>query len=205
MKTNKELVQEARADLVGKWKEVVMISLIYLVVVLAISLLTQFSIFIELLAMFAVAPLYVGFYRYFLDVKAGIVGDYNILFRWFQNGYLRVVLTYFMMCVYVLLWTCLFIVPGIIMSIAYAQTLFILASDDKITPSAALRKSQNMMRGYKMKYFLFNLRFIGWALLAILTAGVGFVWLLPYMSTAQAGFYNDLKANYVEEDTTCCC
>lgn len=205
MKTNEEIVIEAREDLVGKWKEVVMISLIYCVVVAIALSLTGFSFFINLLAMFAIAPLYVGLNRYFLDVKAGIVGDYNVLFRWFKDGYLRVTLTYFMMSVYIILWTCLLVVPGIIKCIAYSQTLFILASDDTIHPSAAIRKSQNMMRGNKMKYLLLNLRFIGWGLLAVLTLGIGFFWLLPYMATAMAGFYNDLKDNYIEEDTSCFC
>lgn len=205
MKTNNELVIEAREDLRGKWSEVVMVSLIYFVIMIVASSLTAFSVFMNILGTLAIAPVYIGFNRYFLDIKAGIVGDYNVLFRWFKEGYPRIVLVYFMLLVYTLLWTCLLIVPGIIKSIAYSQTFFIMATDDEITPSAAIRKSENMMRGYKMKYFLLNLRFIGWSLLAVLTFGIGFIWLLPYMTTTMAGFYNDLKENYMEEDTSCCC
>lgn len=204
MKTNKELMLEAREDLQGKWKEVAMISLIYFVIIGIISAITYRAPFINLLASFAIAPIFFGFYKYFLDIKKGIVGDYEVLFRWFKQGYLRVVLAYFMYTIYVLLWMCLLIVPGIIMSIAYSQLFFIMAEDNEITPSEAIRKSRNMMRGYKMKYFLLNLRFIGWGILALLTFGIGFIWLLPYMTTAMAGFYNDLKENYTEE-TSCCC
>lgn len=202
MKTNEELVHEAREDLRGKWSEVVMISLIYVVIMIIANALSAFSVFINLLATVAIAPLYIGFSRYFFDIKAGIVGDYNVLFRWFKEGYLRIVLVYFMLLVYVLLWMCLLIVPGIIKIFAYSQTFFIMATDDAITPSAAIRKSENMMRGYKMKYFLLNLRFIGWSLLAVLTFCIGFIWLLPYMTTAMAGFYNDVKENYIE-DASC--
>lgn len=221
MKTNKELVLEARTNLSGIWTKVVVFSLIYysvtqviyiitiliLMIILSIPLLAPFAHIINLLIAFMITPLlYVGFYRYFLDIKAGgVTGDYDVLFRWFKKGFLRIVLTYFVVCVYILLWTCLLIVPGIIKSIAYAQTFFILAEDDMITPSSAIRKSQNMMRGYKMQYFLLNLRFIGWTLLSILTLGVGFIWLIPYMMTAFAGFYNELKKNYTEEDSSCCC
>lgn len=53
-----------------------------------------------------------------------------------------------------------------------------------------------MMEGYKMKFFLMNLYFIGWALLCCLTLGIGFLWLIPYMATCYATFYEDVKADY---------
>ena len=49
-----------------------------------------------------------------------------------------------------------------------------------------------MMRGHKMQYFLLILSFIGWALLATLTAGIGYLWLTPYMTVSRAAFYRSL-------------
>ena len=51
-----------------------------------------------------------------------------------------------------------------------------------------------MMEGHKMQFFLLQLSFIGWALLCLLTLGIGFFFLQPYMSVATASFYLDLKA-----------
>lgn len=51
-----------------------------------------------------------------------------------------------------------------------------------------------MMKGYKMKLFLLDLSFIGWAILALLTLGLGVILLEPYMLTARAVFYEELKA-----------
>ena len=37
---------------------------------------------------------------------------------------------------------------------------------------------------------------IGWFILCILTAGIGFLWLGPYVDTALAAFYEEVKADY---------
>ena len=59
----------------------------------------------------------------------------------------------------------------------------------------ALRKSKEMMDGYKWKYFCLGLRFIGWALLCVLTLGIGILWLSPYVQVSYAKFYEDVKNN----------
>ena len=86
-------------------------------------------------------------------------------------------------------------IAGIIAAIAYSQTFYILAEDDTIGSMEALRKSKEMMNGYKWKYFCLGLRFIGWALLCVLTVGIGFLWLSPYIQVSYAKFYEDLKTN----------
>ncbi|CEK36482.1 DUF975 family protein [Paraclostridium sordellii 8483] len=53
--------------------------------------------------------------------------------------------------------------------------------------------SINMMKGYKWTYFIMMLSFIGWAILSILTLGLGFLWLSPYVSITSANFYNQLR------------
>jgi uncharacterized membrane protein len=49
------------------------------------------------------------------------------------------------------------------------------------------------MKGHKMKLFLLDLSFIGWSLLCIFTLGIGLLWLIPYMQSARAAFYEDLR------------
>jgi len=53
--------------------------------------------------------------------------------------------------------------------------------------------SKEMMRGHKYRLLLLNLSFIGWHILSILTLGIGYIWLRPYIFATRAGFYNDLK------------
>ena len=71
---------------------------------------------------------------------------------------------------------------------------FILKDEPELKYNAAIEKSMSMMNGYKMKLFLLDLSFIGWMILSVLTLGIGLLFLQPYMSTARAAFYEDLKA-----------
>ena len=116
------------------------------------------------------------------------------IFEGFRN-YGTVLGAYLLMIVFIFLCALLLIIPGIIAAIAYSQTFYILAEDDTIDSMDALRKSKEMMDGYKWKYFCLGLRFIGWALLCVLTLGIGFLWLSPYIQVSYAKFYEDLKTN----------
>jgi uncharacterized membrane protein len=83
-------------------------------------------------------------------------------------------------------------IPSIIASIRYSLTYFIMADNPELTAAEAIKKSSAMMAGNKWKYVCLNCRFIGWMLLCVLTLGVGFLWLTPYLVTSQAHFYEDL-------------
>ena len=94
-------------------------------------------------------------------------------------------------------WSLLFIIPGIVKGFSYAMTPFILDEYPELTPVEAIHRSRMMMRGHKFDLFYLSLSFIGWGLLGILTLGIGYLWLTPYMSTTMASFYEDVKAQYL--------
>lgn len=102
--------------------------------------------------------------------------------------------------VYVLLWSLLLIVPGIVFGIAYSQTFFILNDNPDMSGPDAIRLSRKMMKGAKAKYFWLMLSFIGWFLLTVISMGIAGLWMIPYVWATQAKFYEDLKANYRDED-----
>ncbi len=93
------------------------------------------------------------------------------------------------------LWSLLFIVPGIVKAISYSQAPFIIAENPNMPAMEALRQSERMMAGRKMDYFVLNLSFIGWALLAIPTLGLISIWLTPYMNMTMVNFYSGLKSS----------
>ena len=64
----------------------------------------------------------------------------------------------------------------------------------------ALRMSRELMKGHKWDLFVLQLTFLGWLILAILTCGIGLLWLTPYMYAAQGHFYQDLKDELIEEE-----
>lgn len=101
--------------------------------------------------------------------------------------------------IYAVLWALLLIIPGIVKAYSYAMTPYILYDNPKLQGNAAIELSMRMMRGHKLELFLLHLSFIGWFLLCILTLGIGFLWLTPYVHSTQAAFYEDVKEEYLNQ------
>lgn len=101
-----------------------------------------------------------------------------------------------LMYIFLFLWTLLLIIPGIIKAFSYAMTPYILEENPELGASEAIDRSRMMMRGHKFDLFWLYLSFIGWGLLCLLTAGIGFLWLFPYVQASIAAFYEEVKADY---------
>ncbi len=94
---------------------------------------------------------------------------------------------------YTFLWTLLFLVPGIIAFLSYSMTFYIIADNPRISEKEARTRSIEMMQGKKWKLFCLYCRFIGWFFLSIVTLGLGFLFLAPYVGISVAKFYDDIK------------
>ena len=86
------------------------------------------------------------------------------------------------------------VIVGTIKQLSYAQTLYLIADRWDLGALQAITASKELMVGHKGNLFFLGLRYSGWALLCILTLGIGFLWLGPYMGTGLARFYDDLHA-----------
>lgn len=183
---NSEITAKARELLSGRWLFVGGVLLLYFIIVGVIGNIPFAMLILG-------GPLTLGLAIFSLSFlrkeKNNELEQIFLGFKSFQTS----LVAYLLVVLYTLLWTLLFIIPGIIASLAYSQTFYILA-DEKIEPAQAITKSKQMMMGYKWKFFCLNLRFFGWALLSILTLGIGFFFLLPYIQISQALFYEDLKS-----------
>ena len=84
-------------------------------------------------------------------------------------------------------------IPAVIAQYRYSQAYYILSDVPGIGPMDAIRRSTQLMKGNKWKLFCLQCRFIGWGFLCILTFGIGFLWLTPYMMVSTASFYDDVK------------
>ncbi|MFP3938373.1 MAG: DUF975 family protein [Phycisphaerae bacterium] len=78
-------------------------------------------------------------------------------------------------------------------ALAYSQTFYLLADRPELGAVDVVSTSRDIMKGRKLKLLCLELRFFGWGILCIFTLGIGFLWLVPYMSTAFAYFYEDLQ------------
>lgn len=193
LKQNSELRAEARVALTDKWVMGAVTTLVFAAVSGAAS-------YIPVVGTILVAlPMMYGYSIVMLSVMRG--GEMNIggLFDGF-NDFGRIVGTKLLQAIYTFLWTLLLVIPGIIKNYSYAMTDFILKDQPELANNAAIEKSMAMMDGNKMKLFLLDLSFIGWAILCLFTFGIGFLFLQPYVQSAHAAFYEDLKAQTVVEE-----
>ena len=104
----------------------------------------------------------------------------------------------FLRTLFTVLWSLLFIIPGIVKGLSYAMTPFILEEHPEMTASEAIKASMRLMDGHKMDLFILGLTFIGWQILACLTMGIGFLFLNPYMNAAYAAFYRSISTGRQE-------
>ena len=98
-----------------------------------------------------------------------------------------------MISIFVGLWSMLLWIPGIIASYRYSQAYFILAENPEKGIMQCIRESKAMMIGHKMDRFVLDLSFIPWYLLAIVTCGLGFIYVSPYTDITSAAFYRNLR------------
>lgn len=140
------------------------------------------------------APISLSLNKIFLNISDGIEVKYSDLLWGFEHiG--KAICLYFRVFIFTYLWTLLFIIPGIIKSYSYSMSYFVMADNPEMTAKQAMQESMRLMQGHKMELFILQMSFIGWILLSCMTLGILFVYVVPYMETATANFYRELKNN----------
>jgi uncharacterized membrane protein len=192
MKTeNSILRQQALNSLTGKWGIAIGGCFLYLI---ATAVCQNIPILGSVASLILTGPFQLGLTKFILSISRNNEPRIEQLFEGF-NDFTRAMQAYLRMILFIILWSLLLIVPGIIAAYSYSMTFYILADDPNISAIDALNKSKSMMDGHKMDLFLMSLSFIGWALLCILSLGIGLLWLIPYMNVSIAKFYQDIKGD----------
>ena len=187
MKENKELKVLARSQLKGSWGLAIGVVFMYCLIVGASSCIAVGPFILG-------GPLALGLAIFFLNKARGEAHQFNSLFEGFNNFGSSLVL-YLLQALFITLWSCLFIIPGLIKSLSYSMAFYILKDNPEIGGNEAITRSRKMMNGYKFKLFCLYFSFIGWIFLCCLSFCIGFIFLLPYMELSVANFYEDLKKN----------
>jgi len=216
MKQNQEYKNEALAALRGNWAPAVLATLVYYLLTLFLISPYEVAVFrtnsADIMGLMAasrwygvfflgmilvIGPFLVGYVNSFK--KLLVEGDDRITANSFREGfkpYWRSVWAYLFRGILITLWSLLLVIPGIIKSLSYAMTMYIVKDHPELTVNEAIDLSKDMMYGHKYDLFYLYISFIGWYLLSILTLGIGTFWLMPYIQTAQASFYEDVKAEW---------
>lgn len=215
-----QIKKKALASLKGKWGAAVLLTFTVFLVTSFVPVLAEIIIsggfsawvdqtepsaagnLVSLFFSFLFIPLSVASYWFYLTVARWndpkISQVFGIYKEWEMA--LKAIGTSILIGIFTMLWSLLLIIPGIIKGIAYSQTFFLLKDNPEFSALEAITESRKRMKGYKWKYFLMNLSFIGWVFIAVFTLGIGFLWLTPYISTANATFYNEIIAPQGHDD-----
>ena len=88
-------------------------------------------------------------------------------------------------------------------SFLYVLAYHIAYDNPELSSKACVLKSEALMKGNRGNYFLLQLSFIGWAILAVLSLCIGMLWLAPYIAIAEVCFYERIvkpEAKKIEEE-----
>ena len=163
------------------------------------SLLVAGFSYVMLIALIIAAGYYVlggiisvGYAKFNLMLVDGLAISFDNLFEYFSD-WKTITIAKLLRGLYVLLWSLLFIIPGIMVSFSYSMTDYILAEHPDISATEAINLSKEMMAGNRWRLFCLEFSFIGWQILCIFTLGVGNLWLNPYKKAAMAAFYREVS------------
>ncbi|MCC8046414.1 MAG: DUF975 family protein [Clostridiales bacterium] len=79
------------------------------------------------------------------------------------------------------------------LQISFAMVLFIRATDPWQSFGEMMKKGWQLMDGRRSRYFTMMLSFIGMYLLSLLSFGIGFLFVNPYMFTTEGYFYKMIE------------
>lgn len=140
-------------------------------------------------------PFTIGMAGYFLNHLRGANPDWKSLYRegldnfgtYFKVGVVTEIFT--------ILWTLLFIVPGIIKSLQWFFVHQIIHDNPNLDGKQARDLSKRMTDGFKIDLFVMGLSFFFWYLLVAVTFGIALLYVTPYESCTIAMYYENLKHN----------
>jgi uncharacterized membrane protein len=222
---NKILQKQALAALKGKWGLAAGTFIIFFMISSILSGVSEassksLSSLGTIIFLLVDGALILGLTIFSLSISLGTEDKVEQLFQGFKR-YSTATAAYLLILLFIVLWTLLLIIPGIIAALSYSMTFYIIADNPSINAMDAIKKSKQMMDGYKWKLFRLYLRFLGWVFLyiisiiaigslfdgglglaiilflfiAMILGIIGYMWLFPYMLISFAKFYDDIKGN----------
>lgn len=188
MFTREEFKNQSKEQLRGRWGIIGGIFLLVTIIMIGIQYIPYIGTLAYWLILGSVILTYAIISLKVIDREKVSIEDAFSGFRNFINA-LGLLLW---QQLWVLLWSLLLIIPGIIKAYSYSMCFYILADNPDIGIREALNESKRITQGYKMDLFILDLSFLGWGILSVLTLGIGFFWLVPYMQVTMGNVYRRL-------------
>jgi len=195
-----ELKEKAKESLKGKYGDAIALMFIYLGISIVSGLLigfmglddTTMELVSNVLGIILSGLFEFGMLSYYVKISRNEEVTYKELFNK-TNMFWPYIAISLLTSLFIILWSFLFIIPGIIASISYSLVYYVKLDNPELSASEVISKSKEMMNGHKWDFFVLGLSFIGWSILGLFTLGILYLWLVPYMQVTYANFYNSLK------------
>jgi len=161
------------------------------------------GLFFALLLLLFQPVLDFGFISYCLKINRKQKTDFFDLL----NGFLfpvKVISLFLLIFIFVMLWSLLLIIPGIVASYRYRLAYYILLDDPTKGAFQCIAESKLLMNGKKVDLLTLDLSFIGWFILDLIVLllipfpfaiPVVSIWLSPYLGLTRAAFYEEQVSN----------
>lgn len=171
-------------------QDIVAVAFTVIVVLIVTAIVLAIGIALDVLLL---NPVQVGINRFMVKslddtariAEVGYTFDHN-----YKNG----VKVMFFKDLYVVLWSLLFIVPGIYKAYQYRMVPYILGENPDMTYQEVLQRSKDMMDGQKWDAFILDLSFILWHMLGGITCGLAEIfYVAPYVNLTDAALYSRLS------------
>lgn len=159
---------------------------------LLISIIMALVSSVPLVGMILAPALSLGVIMIYLNLTHGIAPNVGDLFKGIGSLGKAWWLT-ILVAVFTYLWSLLLVIPGIIKSLSYSMSFYVLAENPDMTAREALNESKRLMQGHKWELFVLELSFIGWILLSMVLFFIPLIYVIPYMQATLANFYHYTK------------
>ena len=151
-------------------------------------------------AFIVIGPMSYGLkYLFLKQARDGQEMQLGDLFKGFTDDFGQTLLIGLLSNIFIMLWSLLLIVPGIVKSYAYSMAYYIKVDHPEYDWRQCIAESQAMMKGHKGELFMLDLSFIGWLIVGAMCLGVGTLWVNPYMEASRAQFYENIKSYVLPE------
>ena len=183
----KDFRHRAWSKLQGNWTTAVVAYLVMELIIGALGFTYIGSLLVS-------GPLTVGFALVAVNIVRRNNPKIENLFAAF-NDFVRTFVLWLINTIFIFLWSLLLIVPGIIKSLSYSMSYYILIDNPDIAANDARKQSMQLMDGNKWRLFCLYCSYIGWILLGLITFGILLFWVMPYIEVAKVEFYESLISN----------
>ena len=154
----------------------------------------------QIAALLLSGPVAYGVSAMFLkQTRTGEKMDIGDIFNGFREDFSNTFLIGLMTTIFTMLWSLLFIIPGIVKALSYSMAMYIKVDHPDYDWKQCIDESQRMMQGHKGELFVLNLSFIGWMIVGACCAGIGGFWVNAYMQAATSQFYENLRRSEITD------